>query len=46
MSWGEAYPKTAAGVAVVFFLYNENPRLCRGFQKALAMGRKKEPPMI
>ena len=28
------------------FLYPENPWLCQGFKEALAMSRKREPPML
>ena len=28
------------------FLYPENPWLCQGFKEALAMSRKRKPPML
>ena len=28
------------------FLYPENPWLCQGYKEALAMSRKREPPML
>ncbi len=32
--------------AEAVLLCNEKPRQCRGYQKAMPMSRKKEPPMI
>jgi len=34
------------GFAVAVFFVNENHRPCRWFQKALAMQRKKYPPLV